>query len=60
MISVNLVLNLRNPFANTSAYQKYYHLWVWPYALITTCIMLANEEIGPSGIFPPKIFPPKD
>ena len=43
MISVNLVLNLRNPFANSAQYVKFYHLWVWMYSLSTTLFMILMD-----------------
>jgi hypothetical protein len=49
MIAINLVVNLRNPFANAASYQKFYHMWVWSYAIATTSIMLGEGQVGRSG-----------
>lgn len=49
MIALNLIFNLRNPFANTAGYAKFYHLWVWGFALATTIWMIAKHQYGESG-----------
>jgi Frizzled/Smoothened family membrane region len=49
MISLNLLLQLKNPFANTESYQKFMHIWVWGLAGSTTILMLAFDQWGGSG-----------
>jgi hypothetical protein len=49
MISVNLVLNMRNPFSFTAPLSKYYHLWVWGYATTASVLMVVFKQIGPGS-----------
>lgn len=51
MISLNLIINLQKVgFAKTASFGKYYHLFVWGLASLTTGIMyMGHGHIGPSG-----------
>ena len=51
MISLNLIINLQKQgFAKTSSLGKYYHMFVWGLACLTTAIMYSvYDRIGPSG-----------
>eukprot|EP00026_Physarum_polycephalum_P003879 Phypoly_transcript_03895.p1 GENE.Phypoly_transcript_03895~~Phypoly_transcript_03895.p1 ORF type:complete len:624 (+),score=54.89 Phypoly_transcript_03895:95-1966(+) len=50
MISLNVVMNLRNPFKSTTRFLKFYHAYVWSVALITTCILFSHpKSLGPNG-----------
>jgi hypothetical protein len=40
IISINLVLDLSNPFGNNSIWQKWYHLYVWGLSTATTLAMV--------------------
>ncbi|KAH3762387.1 Phosphatidylinositol4-phosphate 5-Kinase protein [Pelomyxa schiedti] len=46
VISVNLLLMMRSPFAHGEQYHKWYHLSVWSIALSTTIAILAMDQIG--------------
>eukprot|EP01102_Stenamoeba_stenopodia_P011095 TRINITY_DN3394_c0_g1_i1.p1 TRINITY_DN3394_c0_g1~~TRINITY_DN3394_c0_g1_i1.p1 ORF type:complete len:775 (-),score=152.04 TRINITY_DN3394_c0_g1_i1:402-2726(-) len=39
VVSINLVLDLQNPFGNNSSYFKWYHLFVWSLSAGTTLVM---------------------
>eukprot|EP01113_Clastostelium_recurvatum_P022425 TRINITY_DN2675_c0_g1_i3.p1 TRINITY_DN2675_c0_g1~~TRINITY_DN2675_c0_g1_i3.p1 ORF type:complete len:730 (-),score=189.88 TRINITY_DN2675_c0_g1_i3:24-2213(-) len=50
IISLNLIINLNHPFINTSAYVKFYHLFVWGIASLSTILLgIFHHQIGPSG-----------
>jgi len=49
MINLNLLINLRKPFVDTAKFGKFYHLWVWVLASVTTALMFGLDEWGPSG-----------
>lgn len=49
MISLNLLVQLRNPFANTAGFAKFYHIWVWLLAASTTAVMVIAQAYGVSG-----------
>jgi hypothetical protein len=49
VISYNLIVNLRNPFVNTAAYGKFYHLFVWTLCASTAAIFPIFDIAGPSG-----------
>ncbi|KAL6077846.1 PIPK domain-containing protein, variant 3 [Balamuthia mandrillaris] len=49
VISLNLIINLRHPFVDTSKGSLIYHLYVWSLCTITTALMLGFKQWGVSG-----------
>eukprot|EP01132_Coremiostelium_polycephalum_P004756 gene4756-5935_t len=49
MISLNLIIQSRQIFADPSVYSKWYHFWVWGLSIVTTVLMFSLGTIGPSG-----------
>jgi len=49
MISLNLILKLKNPFTDTSAYEKWYHVVVWTLSVTTTILFCTLGDPKPSG-----------
>jgi hypothetical protein len=49
IISLDMAINIRNPFHNTQPYTKFYHLFVWTYAVVSTLVLLTQGGYGPTG-----------
>lgn len=49
MISINLIINLRNPFRSTEKLAPYFHLFVWGYAILTTAVVIGTGQAGRAG-----------
>eukprot|EP01126_Amoeba_proteus_P007484 TRINITY_DN12698_c0_g1_i2.p1 TRINITY_DN12698_c0_g1~~TRINITY_DN12698_c0_g1_i2.p1 ORF type:complete len:379 (-),score=51.33 TRINITY_DN12698_c0_g1_i2:9-1145(-) len=49
MISINLLISIANPFANTSTKEVIYHIYVWSLTTTTTVVMVAGDYYNASG-----------
>lgn len=49
MISINLMISVANPFANTATKEILYHFYVWVLSISTTVILAVGEFYAPSG-----------
>eukprot|EP01127_Copromyxa_protea_P002386 TRINITY_DN1227_c0_g1_i1.p1 TRINITY_DN1227_c0_g1~~TRINITY_DN1227_c0_g1_i1.p1 ORF type:complete len:864 (+),score=147.02 TRINITY_DN1227_c0_g1_i1:31-2622(+) len=49
MISINLMMSIANPFANTATKEIIYHFFVWSLAVSTTTVLALKDFYQPSG-----------
>eukprot|EP01125_Pyxidicula_operculata_P009417 TRINITY_DN3100_c2_g1_i1.p1 TRINITY_DN3100_c2_g1~~TRINITY_DN3100_c2_g1_i1.p1 ORF type:complete len:1070 (-),score=279.74 TRINITY_DN3100_c2_g1_i1:466-3675(-) len=49
IICVNLITSLVSPFTNTLSREKFYHLYVWLFAVVTTVILISTSAQKDSG-----------